>query len=497
MNPQELATREGRSVTLPRVAIVAVSVVPTLVYLSVGLRRIGYPFELEWLEGGAVEIVRRVAHGRSMYVAPSIHYVPYPYTPLYFWISGALAHVTGVSFLPLRLVSLLSSLGAAWMIVRIVWRETGDAVAGIVASGLFTATFAVSGAWFDIGRVDSLALLLLLLALSAARRATSGGAGAGVGLFIFVAFMAKQSALLAAGPVVVLLIVTHRRAGLAALGTVAGLLASSTVLLNALTHGWYGYYVFQELTHQGTESAVWVTFFTVDLRHLAWAIGVGLVGLVVHLRHRTAPTTNWRFWMVATGGLVLSGFVSRLHSGGGADVLMPAFAAVALLGGLGYDSLRRGTTAAPGRVGAALAIVVTVQLVVLRYSPQRLVPTAADETAGTVFIALVRDTPGPVIVTDHPHYATMAGKAPWAQGEAVHDVLRAGPSRARTALVASIDAFARSSRPVTIFSDLPDVALEGSPMGSFELTPPRVFTCDACFYPVTDLRRRPDYRFQR
>ena len=89
--------------------------------------------------------------------SPRLHYVPYPYSPLYFWVSGALARVTGVGFLPLRLVSLVSSLGLCAVLVRIVWRETGDVVAGVVASGLFTATFAVSGAWFDIGRVDSLA----------------------------------------------------------------------------------------------------------------------------------------------------------------------------------------------------------------------------------------------------------------------------------------------------------------------------------------------------
>ena len=190
---------------------------PTAVYLYVALHRIGYPYELEWLEGGAVEIVRRVAEGQAIYVQPSVHYVPYPYTPLYFWVSGALAHVTGVGFLPLRLVSLLSSLGCSAVLIRIVWRETGDLVAGILASGLFTATFAVSGAWFDIGRVDSFSLLLLLLAISAARRAETIGRGIGVGVLVFLAFMAKQDALIAAAPVLVLLIVSKRRAGVAAL----------------------------------------------------------------------------------------------------------------------------------------------------------------------------------------------------------------------------------------------------------------------------------------
>jgi hypothetical protein len=114
---------------------VVISLAPTLVYLFVALHRIGYPYELEWLEGGAVEIASRVAHGQAIYVAPSIHYVPYPYTPLYFWVTGTVARFTGVGFLPLRLVSLLSSLGACGLLARIVWRETGDMVAGVVAPG--------------------------------------------------------------------------------------------------------------------------------------------------------------------------------------------------------------------------------------------------------------------------------------------------------------------------------------------------------------------------
>ena len=108
---------------MARGLVVVASLAPTAVYLYVALHRIGYPYELEWLEGGAVEIVRRVAEGQAIYVQPSVHYVPYPYTPLYFWVSGALAHVTGVGFLPLRLVSLLSSLGCCAVLIRIVWER--------------------------------------------------------------------------------------------------------------------------------------------------------------------------------------------------------------------------------------------------------------------------------------------------------------------------------------------------------------------------------------
>ncbi len=150
------------------VALVALA--PIGIYLSVAFRRIGYPYELEWLEGGAVEIVARVSHGHSMYVAPSIHYVPYPYTPLYFWVSALVAKVVGVGFLPLRLVSVVSSIGVFAVLWRLVQQETGDPVAGVAAAGIFAATYKIGLAWFDIGRVDSLYLLMMLLAVAQARR---------------------------------------------------------------------------------------------------------------------------------------------------------------------------------------------------------------------------------------------------------------------------------------------------------------------------------------
>jgi hypothetical protein len=493
---------------------VVISLAPTLVYLVVALRRIGYPYELEWLEGGAAEIAGRVAHGQAIYVAPSIHYVPYPYTPLYFWVTGTLARFIGVGFLPLRLVSLLSSLGSCAMLVRIVWRETSDVVAGVVASGLYTATFAVSGAWFDIGRVDSLALLLLLVALYMARRADGISGGLVVGALVFVAFLAKQSDLIAAAPVVLWLVFTRRRAGVTALVTSAVLVVGSTIVLNGLTDDWYGYYVFEELFRQGVVHSVWRTFFTKDLWHIPWAIGLGAAGLALSLRHRRASSIDWLYGASTIVGLLGSSLVSRLHSGGGPDVLMPAFAAAALFGAFGYDAVLRFATrpsrqgsaegAWPGRgswmpgvAGALLSVVVAVQVGALHYSPSRFIPTPSDATAGRAFIDQVRRTRGTVIVVNHPYYDTLAGKASFAQGEAMHDIMRAGPSLARRDLDSSVDAFLRSSQRATVYSDYPNFALGIYSDPYFSLTPTKVFSCARCFYPVTDLELRPAYRFVR
>ena len=176
----------------------------------------------------------------------------------------------------------------------------------------------------------------LLLALYEARHVETIGGGIGVGVLVFLAFMAKQDTLIAAAPVLVLLFVTKRRAGAAALTAAVALLVGSTVVLDATTHDWYGYYVFDELAHQGLNGSAWTTFFTKSLMHEPWALVLGLSGLAVAvLLKRREGATDWLFWLVAVGGLLASSLVSRLHSGGGPDVLMPAFAGVAIFGSTG------------------------------------------------------------------------------------------------------------------------------------------------------------------
>jgi hypothetical protein len=191
-------------------------------------------------------------------------------------------------------------------------------------------------------------------------------------------------------------------------------------------------------------------------------------------------------------------------------VLIPAYAATALMGAFGYDAVLRAAkqaganrqragwlTTVPAAAGLVLALVVGIQIGALHYSPSRYVPTASDRSAGDHFIAQVRRAPGAVIVADHPYYETLAGKASWAQGEAVHDILRAGPSRARTDLLTSIDTLLRSAQPVTVFADGPSSALGPFSVPYLRLTSTKVFASKGCFYPVTDLKLRPAYLFVR
>jgi hypothetical protein len=488
-----------------RVVVVAAAVTPIVIYLYVALRRIGYPFELEWLEGGQVEIVNRVVHGQGIYVAPTLHYVPYPYPPFFVWISAAFAKVLGVGFLAPRLVSFLASLGVLVLLFHIVRRETGETVAGLVTAGLFAATYQASGAYFDLARVDSLFLMLLLAAIAVARRARTWRGGGAVGLLLFLSFFTKQTALIAAVPLLVYLVFARRWVGVAAVVTLGTLLLISTGVLDHVTHGWYDYYVFQELPRQGINAHAAETFIPKSLlRPTGLAVAMGVVGLGIGLWTRRgadaggdeSPPTSWPFWIAVGVGLLGASWLSLVHAGGSSDVLMPAYAAVALFAGLGYDALVRTDAGYQALLGAFLAVVLAVQVVQLDRGSFHEIPSEASAAAGHRLIALVSSLPGQVIVADHPWYDTMAGKASWAQSEAVHDVLRSGPGPARRDLLASIEATFASPSVSTVFGDDPGDTIGPGFMRSFRLGPP-VFTCTRCFFPATDVPRRPYLRYDR
>ena len=184
--------------------------------------------------------MHRILAGQPLYPAPTAGYVPDGYPPLYFSVSAAAARVLGVSYLPLRLVSLVSSLACFALLARLVQRETGSIAAGTGAAGVFAATYFATGTWFDIGRVDSLFLALSIGGLYAARwmRGTRGAIAAGV--LLAAAALTKQTGLAEGVAVIAVLLAGPRRrlACVAALTEVT-VLGVSTLVLGLTSGGWY------------------------------------------------------------------------------------------------------------------------------------------------------------------------------------------------------------------------------------------------------------------
>src|SRR5437016_5947719 len=82
-----------------------VAVLAIIVVCSRIAFRIGYPFELEWMEGAMVDHAARVRAGLPIYCAPTPEHVAFLYTPLLYQLGALVSLVTGQGFLALRLVS--------------------------------------------------------------------------------------------------------------------------------------------------------------------------------------------------------------------------------------------------------------------------------------------------------------------------------------------------------------------------------------------------------
>jgi hypothetical protein len=482
-----------------RALVCAAMAAPIAAYLWVALHRLGYPYELDWMEGGSVELAARVAAGHSIYATPSLEFVGWTYPPLYYWITAAVAKLIGVGFLPLRLVSLTASLVSMATLAWIVVRETGNRIAGLVAAGLFAATFRISGAWFDTGRVDSLFLALTLLTVAWGRWARGVPGGIALGILAFLACFTKQTALLALLPALGFIALTRRRVGIPALLTLIGLVLASTAVLDAVTHGWYGYYVFSELAHQPWARQVWLGFWRDDILHRQWPLLIlllaGGVTLTWHARRPPALSSPTMYYAVAAAGLIVSAWVSRLHTGGYDNVLIPAYAAIALLAGLTTAALidgRHGRVALP-----LLAVLLGVQLGLLVYPIGAQIPTAADRRAGAQLIARLRTLPGPVIVIRHPWYATLAGKGTSAQAEAIGDVLRSATTRGARALRASLrDALDTDNIQAVVLDGAWDTRVLGPELTrDFRLQTNPITTTR--LYPLTDVRTAPTLLYLR
>jgi len=74
--------------------------------------RIAYPYDLEWMEGGLLHHAARIADGSGIYVAPSVDFIPYLYTPLYPGLLAAISDITGISYVVGRTISVLSTLAS-------------------------------------------------------------------------------------------------------------------------------------------------------------------------------------------------------------------------------------------------------------------------------------------------------------------------------------------------------------------------------------------------
>lgn len=484
-------------------ALLAVALGFCVLYLLTALARISYPFELEWMEGEAVEHVARLVAGKTIYPEPSLDFIPFTYTPFYFQLTAFVSSFTGVGFVPLRAVSLLASLGCLWLVFALVRAETRSAGAGVLAAGLFAATYRASGGWFDIARIDSMLLLLLLGAMFLVRNRPTLLGYAVAGGLMALAFLTKQVGATISLPLALYALLYHRRPAVALVVTAGLIVAGTTVYFNAVTDGWYDFYVFDSprnrwLLHLSDAQVSWqrfVAFWTTDLL-LPFAIALA-VGAFYFLSAFERPRAGGDrsgpvFFLCAAAGLVGGALLGRIEVPNFLNTLLPAHLAIALLFGLGLHALHERIEADPGALRALVALLGVVQLAVLAYDPRELVPDDADEAAGRAFIETLKEVDGEVWLPSHGHYPSLAGKRAYAHTVGINDVLEGDDGEIASKLGREIDRAIAERKFAAIVLDKRQMRDRVSP--AYEQVD-LIFDEPKVFYPVTGFRTRPTFLF--
>ena len=405
-----------------------------LAFLAVALLRMGHPFELEWMEGSALAHMQRILAGQPLYHEPQLAHLPNMYTPLYYYLSSLVALVTGPTFVPLRLVSLLSTLGILALLFAIVWRETGDRFSAAISACIYAATYQISDAWFDVGRVDSLFLLLMLGSIYCIRFGSGARALAIAGVLAGLAFMTKQTAGVVGLPVGLYLLVASWRRGLWYCGGVVLVVGGATAVLQVTSGGWFLYYITLAGDHPWR---LWflLEFWTKDLLGpLPFACLASAAALIFF---RPSGARYRLIYLFAGIGFLGGSWYTRILPLGHFNVLIPAFLWISLMAGLGLHQLlaRVGQGKGARRWRLLLLCAALTQFLILVYDPRPRLPTDADRAAGERLVQQIRSAKGLVFIPCHDYLVQRAGKPGHAHLIPIWESFAAKPSEGRKKLL--------------------------------------------------------------
>ncbi|MBV9577865.1 MAG: glycosyltransferase family 39 protein [Chloroflexi bacterium] len=371
-------------------------------FVIASLVRLSYPYPLELTEPASLEEVKRVLRGEPLYVAPTLQHVPMVYGPVYFYLSAALAALTGATLAPLRLVSLLASLGTFGLMGWLVKRETGRWIGGVAAVGLLAIADPLTQTAYDTARVDALFVFFLMAAIVVARTRTDLCGLLASGVLLGLAGLTKLpvGAAPVAGALGLYLLVTTRARVLAFVAGCALVVVLGLLALRLQSGPWPTWYMLDlpskhVINNHGDELG---RFWFVDtLPRFTLPLLIGPLFLFVSVID--GNRRQFLFYGLVNLSLIGLAWAARSNSGGSPNVLVPAFVAVALFFGLGLDVLLRLLRTSSARVRPLRAYVLALcilELALNAYNPRLLVPYRSEEWAADRLSAKLGSLDGPL-----------------------------------------------------------------------------------------------------
>ncbi len=398
-----------------------------LLFLIASLSRLLYPYELEWNEGAVLDHAIRILEGKQLYAPPSLDFAAFVYTPFYYVVVALIIKFGGIGLWAGRLVSILATLSAAYIIGAIVHRETKSTFLASVSAMLYLAFYHATGFFFDIVRMDALALLFAIASIFTALYVKRGHLLA-AGL-LALAFFTKQQMIVFWPAIVLWLTLRNWREALTFSAISATCIACGTIVMNVTTHQWYGFYT---LTIPSVKAGLLFSlsdalrflptgiFGEFAITTIVIVLGVALWGARSWLK-RDAILLLYFCYLCALAGACLS----LGNSGGYKNVLMPFSAIIAVLFPLSAQRLSHLIQPVQSQIALAPWLLL-FEFASLAYNPFgqiALFGSAKQRAGGDQFVETIRALPGDTWIPFHGYLNRMAGKPTHIHFMAMNDVL--------------------------------------------------------------------------
>jgi hypothetical protein len=434
-------TRRTLTPYLPFLPFVVLSTWIFVVLARVFLLRLGYPLDLEWMEGGVLTHALRLERGEPLYAEPSVDFVSFLYTPLYPAVLFVLSKVFGLSYALGRAVSVLAFSGALAFLVAAVrgiaqQYESDElpalaSTAGLLGAGAVCLAFPFCGAFYDLVRCDSLWLLLVSAGLWCCAPGRSRARIVIGALLLALGFFAKQTAapfMVAAAAAVAL--TSGLRRGLVFSAVAFGSTTAAVLVGQGLTDGWLWIYIYRlHQSHEILLKRIWpeTPAMVLDYGRIL-LVPIAACFLLVLLRRRLSRGLFYWASMAATG--LATAAVGSATEGAYDNAYIPAvyFGALlsagcvvelsALAAGLRASideavwsigeapRLRRGAARAFGFVGLGL---LSAHAMTTWLDPSDYVPSRQDRAEAQRLLAYLTERGPEIFVPAHPFYDVLAG----------------------------------------------------------------------------------------
>ncbi len=395
------------------------------IWLSV-FKRLTYPFELEWMEGGVLCQIKRLLEGGALYCAPSETFTPFIYPPFFYYSGGALSLITGNNFFTIRLLSIISTLGTALLIILLLKKRFNvPNLYSIIAGAFFIAAYDVTGTWYDLGRIDSLFIFLLLISVYTLLSENKFLNSVVSAIFLFLAFFTKQVTVVVGLPLVLWVLLFRKGVHRFIFPVLSiGFIIISTLVINYLTSGWYSYYIFDLPSGHQWLKNYFSAFWTEDIfKHAAIAAFFSMYSLLVSLSSKDIKRITFDLFFL--GGLLLVSWSGRLHLGGFSNCLIPAYVGLAIFFSRGLYYAVSSVQKKNQLFHLLFLAAAVIQFAYLFYIPYKSIPTELSVQEGKKLLSVLRSFKGAVLMPFHPWYPAMVNKQAFAHSQALVDVYRA------------------------------------------------------------------------